>query len=1199
MQAQGESGRHSLQAFISGLEGLSTEDVRAVMAQLQDMGAREKGHMVASHREHIALDSHAAATERGNAAGSHAAANENGNAAGSHAAANENGNAAGSHAADNENGNVAGSHAAATEVGDAAIEGLAQLGHFLSKHEHEAGGIATGVLEIDAEGRVAIKAQEGGSEVDESGELPAPSIGEREMQAAVEKGEPPPDRVPRSRASRAVSRFDRKRVFTALDSCRSLLTETIQKDTSAVTKIASITRSPKALRKGDEKSAPGEPFKEWSVATAHLRPHESAAAIALRQLGHTHGAAILSVIPPNLAAQMLMLYADGGPKEMSQVLVEMKQMNEYSAMLLLKALGAKTQEAIYGEMETLQMADLRAELFLLTQAQFIEGAPLSEALQVMSTLDSTTAASLLASMSDGTMRVMMDGMSEYELERMHKPIVCDLSVNKAGRLLDALARNPADRERAVQMATEMDPERRAAVIAQMSAGAAAAVVAALPEPEGKQLLLALPGRQGLDILGELAENHPEKFAEVKKSLGVEGLALLKQRANPQAQQQGAAAGEGSTDVSVQAKLPPMITKWLALTKHPDRAQVETLFGNAVMEAGPELQQILGTAVKSRDVKDKWHFNIDAALRGRTKVMEREPSLEEAERLKALTNVPNLGELSLEKDYLLQHESLQRACATLSQHGQNKVVEAVHASDTALAGQYHAVTRAHKELAEVQHNLHLADVPVWQQKLAINNVDLALQRMSDAASAMHSNLKMLATTAIVDLTAMLRANYVSTGVSSEGVSEFLQGLLDPASLKMVSNIEGISALASQACSFLRKKYDVQCMLAEIQYDNEFDVDDIDDLSTYDDNVFHVLVSAPAFPEAVVGQYLPQVFDSDPYIVANTATEMESKDRRTVPIMKDSIGGDEQEAGSREVYGVISIKSAGAANDENSKAKSTDLAFMIDGLGSAINQVLRQEAAAEEKRHGQLLAQFVRRFRALPDANAAQDKDETAASGGEEEGWAKSVDNIAWLGTQKRSLEKQIKTKTFMHMISELKRYSSVSPAVVGVVASIMMFVDRSDFLEEMLARGLPLDFPEMMRQLWNFTRQSLVMPKSSEKQGLLDKMISHTFKHDSVAQDFFEHFQNRFTREQVKKASRLANLLMDWLIVIVEASRTHSTKEAIEKQHPAEASPDQAQSMNAIPAIPVKQASKVQPGSGRESTFKNAKPQASRSVLNAV
>eukprot|EP00854_Cymbomonas_tetramitiformis_P020097 gene20097-24059_t len=630
MQAQGESGRHSLQAFISGLEGLSTEDVRAVMAQLQDMGAREKGHMVASHREHIALDSHAAATESGNAAGSHAAANENGNAAGSHAAANENGNAAGSHAAANENGNAAGSH----------------------------------------------------------------------------------------------------------------------------------------------------------------------------------------------------------------VLVEMKQMNEYSAMLLLKALGAKTQEAIYGEMETLQMADLRAELFLLTQAQFIEGAPLSEALQVMSTLDSTTAASLLASMSDGTMRVMMDGMSEYELERMHKPIVCDLSVNKAGRLLDALARNPADRERAVQMATEMDPERRAAVIAQMSAGAAAAVVAALPEPEGKQLLLALPGRQGLDILGELAENHPEKFAEVKKSLGVEGLALLKQRANPQAQQQGAAAGEGSTDVSVQAKLPPMITKWLALTKHPDRAQ------------------ILGTAVKSRDVKDKWHFNIDAALRGRTKVMEREPSLEEAERLKALTNVPNLGELSLEKDYLLQHESLQRACATLSQHGQNKVVEAVHASDTALAGQYHAVTRAHKELAEVQHNLHLADVPVWQQKLAINNVDLALQRMSDAASAMHSNLKMLATTAIVDLTAMLRANYVSTGVSSEGVSEFLQGLLDPASLKMVSNIEGISALASQACSFLRKKYDVQCMLAEIQYDNEFDVDDIDDLSTYDDNVFHVLVSAPAFPEAVVGQYLPQ-------------------------------------------------------------------------------------------------------------------------------------------------------------------------------------------------------------------------------------------------------------------------------------------------------------------------------------------------------
>lgn len=1107
------------------------------MKQLQDMSDKEKEHMLASHRERIALDS----------------------------------------------------HSAATEDGDSAIMDLTQLGPFLSKQEHDAGGLATGVLEIDSEGKVAMKAQEMGSEVDERSELPAPSIGEREMQEALEKGEPPPDRVPRSRASRAVSRFDRKRIFTALDSCRSLMTEAIQKDISAVAKIAGVRHHLKALRKDDKKSPPGEPFNKWGVATSHLRPHEKAAAIALRQLDRTHATAILSVILPSLAAQMLLLYADD-PKETAEVLAEMKQLNEYSALLLLKALGPATQEHIYNEMDTLQMADLRAELFLLTQAQVIEGAPLSEALQVMSTLDSTTAASLLASMSDGTMRVMMDSMSEYELQRMHKAVVCDLSVNKAGRVLDALARNPADVARSVQMTMEMDPERRTAVLAQMSASTASAVVAALPDPKGKQQLLALPGRQGLDVLEELAENHPEKFAEVKKSLGVEGLALLKQNANLQAQQQKDANGKGSTYAPVQAKLPPMISKWLALTKHPDREQVETLFGTALMEAEPKLQQLLENAIKSRELQDKWHLNIDVAIRARTKVIEREPSLEESERLKALTDVPNLGELSLEKDYLLQQESLQHACNTLSQHGQNKVVEAVHASDLALARQYNTVAHAHKELTELQHNLYLKDIPAWQQKLAINNVDLALQRMSDSAADMHNILKSLVTTAIVDLTAMLRVNYMGAGVGSEGVSDFLRGLLDPTSLKMVSNIETISTLASQACNFLRKKYNVQCMLAEIQYDNNFDVDDVDDLSTYDDNVFCVMVTAPAFPEAVVGQYLPQVFDSDPYIVANTATKMESKGVLTVPIMKDNNAG-EQAASSKEVYGVISIKSMGAANDEDSKAKNADLAFMINGLGSAINQVLRQEAAAEEKRHNQLLMQFGQRFKACLDDNALRDKDQAAASGNDQKGWASSVDDIAWLGSQKRTLEKQIKTKTFMHMMSELKRYSSASPAVVGVVAGIMMFVDRSEFLEETLAGGLPLGFPEMMRQLWNFMRRSLVMPKNSGQPGLLDKMISHTLKYDATAHAFYDDFESKFSREQVKKSSRLANLLMDWLIVIVEASRTHRTKEAIEKQHLPEVIPEREQSMNAFASILERGTSQTQRASEfiRTSARQSAKP----------
>ncbi|KAK3275214.1 hypothetical protein CYMTET_16643, partial [Cymbomonas tetramitiformis] len=168
------------------------------------------------------------------------------------------------------------------------------------------------------------------------------------------------------------------------------------------------------------------------------------------------------------------------------------------------------------------------------------------------------------------------------------------------------------------------------------------------------------------------------------------------------------------------------------------------------------------------------------------------------------------------------------------------------------------------------------------------------------------------------------------------------------------------------------------------------------------------------------------------------------------------------------------------------------------------------------------------------------------------WADSIQNLSYLNSHKKKLEKLLMGRQFSGMVMELKRYRKVSPPVVAMVTTVQYLVDPYDQLLSNLENGFP-QHPQPQADLWDLVRGQIA-PATKNKNSathmansMIGKMTRYAPSNDLASLAFVEGIFKLYSVQVVKKASKVAELLSDWLLIIIELFKELSARSALQKQ----------------------------------------------------
>jgi hypothetical protein len=362
---------------------------------------------------------------------------------------------------------------------------------------------------------------------------------------------------------------------------------------------------------------------------------------------------------------------------------------------------------------------------------------------------------------------------------------------------------------------------------------------------------------------------------------------------------------------------------------------------------------------------------------------------------------------------------------------------------------------------------VTDIPEKLQSF-VSNSDLALSRVltvedSTLAALQNSVMKLVAALyrseqlrkdmqhnlgVIKSQTASRKATFQARG------SEFMQGLMNRMVVKRVKKQKSMEDICRQALQFLKETFNVDGMLTEISYDADEDGLGSDDPNTYDDNVFCVRVAIGDFAgwkrfQVQEGNFLTREPKSLEYRAANGARRIYEGECMAYPLVLPQTATQTNIFG--QVWGCLILHGCDARSFSDAES---DLSILFNSLVPMLVNIISEQDSHFDHLHMKLNKYTMERsmsYRQLSGRLGIQGReDEVRAQIVTESGF-----DIKFLQSHREKIEKLLQSRTYMHMLLELKRYRSASPVITGVVSCIILMTDRDDYeFKRLLKNGLP-------------------------------------------------------------------------------------------------------------------------------------------------
>ncbi|KAK3262939.1 hypothetical protein CYMTET_28233 [Cymbomonas tetramitiformis] len=485
---------------------------------------------------------------------------------------------------------------------------------------------------------------------------------------------------------------------------------------------------------------------------------------------------------------------------------------------------------------------------------------------------------------------------------------------------------------------------------------------------------------------------------------------------------------------------------------------------------------------------------------------------------------------------------------------NAVMESAHEAFKAAQAQFAAALSTpespppEKELLELSQQSHEAVNKILGQAEHMYDTLMSLiQRLLQALLTLADENNILgANKKVMQATMFMKP---SASKPKDGVSDFLTSLMSAPVIDMVHTQEDATKLQSQALAYIKDKYGLEGMICELGYDPMYDDDGKDDPDTYDDNIF-VVVSNTEGGDLKPGDYLPQDPARSEYISANTKQKVNLDKATTLAIILDE---DCPLQTYGDVYGTLTVM----GDEEKKKEAMKDLEFLQQKLAVLTGQVKRQQHDAHEK-----LQENFNDYHALvvdsrppsrtENTEQAEVKNEDKKKDRAAKTFTDSIQNISYLNNHKNQLERLLMGRQFSGMVMELRRYRKVSAPVVAVVSAVQYLVDPSEDLMHHLEHGFPRN-PQPQANLWDYVRGRIVPSvrtenrKSMIEQSMLGKMVQFLPKANREHKDYLDDMYILFTPKAIKKASKVAEVMNDWLIAILSLIKELLSKSSLETE----------------------------------------------------
>eukprot|EP00240_Pyramimonas_obovata_P000231 CAMPEP_0118928972 /NCGR_PEP_ID=MMETSP1169-20130426/6104_1 /TAXON_ID=36882 /ORGANISM="Pyramimonas obovata, Strain CCMP722" /LENGTH=2048 /DNA_ID=CAMNT_0006871077 /DNA_START=211 /DNA_END=6353 /DNA_ORIENTATION=+ len=516
------------------------------------------------------------------------------------------------------------------------------------------------------------------------------------------------------------------------------------------------------------------------------------------------------------------------------------------------------------------------------------------------------------------------------------------------------------------------------------------------------------------------------------------------------------------------------------------------------------------------------------------------------------------------------EDLANMVADIDRHAEAvEAVTALKSAEKMFLLRAEAVPAMQKSLVEVQAVFKSSeDVPPPMQQF-VAEADLALSRVLSVEDSTLVALQVGVVKLVAALHRVLgnqRSLHESMGIvkcklamknardESLG-SAFMRGMLNPS---VVASIRSQSALVDtcrEVFAFLKNTYNIEAILAQLDFNPQNDEAEVDDPHSYDDNVFQVVVRHGDFEgleryQKEEGTHLPQDPTSLEYRTANSSKQLYDGECSAFPMSLTKGSTAQTQLNTfGEVWGVLILHACEAESFKNAEA---DLNMLVRAVPMALMGILQQEDASFEKLQGKLSKYMLDRggsYRNLSQQMLLESGEE-AAKVQKEMTMEVKLDQV-YFNTHRQKIEKILMTRKYVNKVLELKRYRQVSEVIVGVVSCVVMLVDAKDIqLRELLKDGLPTH-PNAIQELWIFLRAKLCKIETSnfsraktpsKTAGAPQVRTSSVFLQmqkyrptlDPVVESYVRDTMAKYTRSHIKKAAALMDCLTDWIICVTNS-----------------------------------------------------------------